>query len=126
MSIRVALPVHDHKGLDDHIFEHFGHAPAFLIINVSEGKIIDLKTVDNAYMDGHAPGAVPSFLAELGVNVLICRGVGRRALLFFEQLGIEVVRGAGGRVRDVIEEYLSGRLKSRDYEPSRKWHEEHS
>ncbi len=126
MPIRVALPVHDHEGLDDHIFEHFGHAPAFLIIDILEGEIVSMKTVDNAYMDEHTPGSVPSFLAELGVNVLICRGVGRRALLFFDQLGIEVIRGASGKVRDVIEEYISGRLESRDYEPSEKWHEGHS
>ncbi len=36
MEMRIAFPVHDHRGLDDEIFEHFGHAPAFLLVDVRE------------------------------------------------------------------------------------------
>ena len=121
--VRIAIPVHDRRGLDDEVFEHFGHAPAFLIVDIEGQKITEVRTVENPHAEEHGPGAVPSFLAELGVSTLICRGVGRRALVFFQQLGIEVIRGATGKVSDVLSSYLRGELESRDYEPARKWHE---
>ena len=33
---------------------------------------------------------------------MICRGLGRRAISMFEQMGIEVYIGASGTVRDTI------------------------
>ncbi len=120
--MRIAFPVHDHRGLAEEIFEHFGHAPAFLLVDVENGAVKSYETVGNPHSGEHGPGVVPYFLAQQGVNVLICRGVGGRARLFFQQLGIEVITGARGKVRDVLEAYLSGRLVSLPYEPREKWH----
>ncbi len=120
--MRVAFPVYDHKGLDEEIFEHFGHAPAFLLVEVEDGTVRSYETVENPHSAEHGPGVVPSFLAKLDVDVLICRGMGGRARLFFQQLGIEVITGAQGKVRDVLEAYLSGELESLPYEPREKWH----
>ncbi len=120
--MRIAFPVHDHRGLDEEIFEHFGHAPAFLLVDVQGNTVRSHETVENPHSGEHGPGVVPSFLARLGVDVLICRGVGGRARLFFQQLGIEVITGAGGKVREVLEAYLSGGLMSTPYEPREKWH----
>lgn len=66
-------------------------------------------------------------LADASVNVLICRGLGRRAVEYFQKYGITVIRGAYGygRVRDVLEMYLANTLASREYKPSKKWKDEH-
>ncbi len=123
---RIAFPVQDHKELDDIIFEHFGHAPAYLLVDISpDGSILKVEVLDNYYQEEHGPGVVPSLLANAGVNVLICRGMGRRAVDYFQQYGIRVIRGAYGRVRDVLELYLSGRLASIEYRPRRRWKEGH-
>jgi predicted Fe-Mo cluster-binding NifX family protein len=47
-------------------------------------------------------GYPPEIMAKEGVNVMVCRGLGRRAISMFEQLGIEVYIGASGTVRDTI------------------------
>ncbi len=123
---RVAFPVQDHMGLNDIIFDHFGHAPAYLLVDISpDGSILKVKVLDNPYQDEHGPGVVPSLLANAGVKVLICRGMGRRAVEYFQQYGIEVIRGAYGRARDVLDLYLSGRLSSMEYKPMRRWKESH-
>lgn len=121
--IRIALPVGDEKSLDDVVFEHFGHAPYFLLVDVEDGRIVRWEVKMNPYADAHRPGQVPSWLKEPGVDVLICLGLGGRARMFFEELGVEVVTGASGTAGDVVEAYLKGELSSRDYTPRSKWHE---
>lgn len=122
--MKIAIPVHDEKGLEDIVFEHFGHAPYFLLVSIEDGEIVKAESKPNTYSNTHSPGDVPELLKSMNVDVLICKGMGRRAEEFFKEYGVQVIKGASGRVRDVIEEFLSGRLKSRPYEPSRKWGEE--
>ena len=58
----------------------------------------------------HMPGDIPNFLRNKGVELVIAYGVGRRAMEFFENLGIKVITGASGRVGDVVEGYLRDKL----------------
>lgn len=119
--MRIAFPVGGRGDLDEHILEHFGHAPAFLLIDLDdEGKIIGMRRLDNPLQDQHEPGAIPDLLAR-GVNLLICGGLGRRAIEHLGRLGIEVVRGVSGSVRDALNLYLRGELRSADLRPRRKW-----
>jgi predicted Fe-Mo cluster-binding NifX family protein len=116
-ALRIAFPTRDGKGLDDEIYEHFGHTPYFVIVDVEDGEIKSVEVLPNLASEEHGPGDVPLFLAEQGVNVIICRGMGPRAAAYFQQLGIDVVSGASGRVKDVLNEYLKGNLKSAPYSP---------
>jgi len=60
----------------------------------------------------HSPGDIPTFLKQKGVNVILAYDVGRRARAFFDSLGIEVIIGVQGNVREVVREYLKGSLSS--------------
>jgi len=76
----------------------------------------------------HSPGQIPRFLKEQGVKVIIAYGMGWRAREFFSSLGIEVVVGAEGRVKQVVESFIKGTLKSREdwrREPEFRHHEHH-
>ena len=42
---------------------------------------------------------------------MLTGGMGGRAIMFFEQFGIEGVTGAYGTVRQSVERYLGGQLK---------------
>ncbi|RLE63450.1 MAG: dinitrogenase iron-molybdenum cofactor biosynthesis protein [Thermoprotei archaeon] len=120
--MRIAIPVGDERqGLESEIFEHFGHAPYFLLIDVENGEIVSVKTLKNPYAEEHMPGQIPQLLSKNNVELLICRGVGRRAMEMFRQIGIEVIRGAQGKASQVIEACLKGELVSKEYKPSRKW-----
>jgi len=70
-----------------------------------------VQAVDNPYYSQHAPGQVPGFIDGQGVNVMLTGGMGRRAIIFFEQYGIEAVTGASGMVRHALEGYLGGELR---------------
>jgi predicted Fe-Mo cluster-binding NifX family protein len=54
---------------------------------------------------------VPAFIPSHGVTVLLCGGIGRRALELFQQYGIQVVSGACSTVRVALASYLAGQLR---------------
>jgi len=124
--MKIGIPISDERGLDSTIFEHFGHAPYYLIVEIDEGMIKDVNVIENIYSKEHEPGLIPRFLADQGVEVLICRGIGPRAIEFFENYGINVIRGAYGSVKRVLEKYMKETLESSEYIPERKWHDEFS
>jgi len=43
--------------------------------------------------------------------VVIAYGMGGRAVDFFNQLGIDVITGASGRVEEVVDDFLKGRIE---------------
>ena len=53
---------------------------------------------------------MPQFIANEGANVIVAGGMGPRAIGWFERLGVQPITGVSGRVKDVLDEYLTGRL----------------
>ncbi|MBW2338889.1 MAG: NifB/NifX family molybdenum-iron cluster-binding protein [Deltaproteobacteria bacterium] len=106
----MALATEDNKGLNGQISQHFGRCPCYLIVEVEGHEIEKTKSVDNPYYNNHAPGMVPQFINEQGVNVMIAGGMGPRAIDMFTGLGIEVVSGATGNAGNVLKAYLKGEI----------------
>ena len=69
--------------------------------------------ITNPYATAHENcGQVHTFLKEQGIDVIITGGMGSRAMGFFNQFGIQVVTGAAGRVKETVDRFLKGELKS--------------
>ena len=88
---------------------HFGHCEAFQLFETIEGKISRTETLPNP---GHKPGFLPNYLHEKGINVIISGGMGGGAVDLFNENNIEVVTGARGDAKEVVERYLEGALSS--------------
>ncbi len=112
--MKIAIPSVDDKGLDSQVSGHFGRAPFYTIVSVEGGRIGEVSVLRNPFVE-HEPGQIPRLLKEQGVDVIIAYGMGWRAREFFNSLRIEVVVGADGRVKDVVESFISGTLRSRDH-----------
>ncbi len=121
--MRIAITSESTAGLESPVSYHFGRCPYYTIVEVEDGKVTKAKSVPNAGADGHSPGELPALIKQYGVNVLLTGGMGRRAVDFFTQYGIEVVTGAQGTVRNTLELYFGGQL--RGYSPCEK-SKEHS
>ncbi len=119
--MKIAIPVEETNGLESRICEHFGKAPYFAIITV-KGEEVKIDFYENPALQGHRPGLLPEMLHSLGVEKLIAKGVGRRAEAFFNQLGIEVIKGVMAEtVGEALEELLKGTLMGNpNYEPEDK------
>ena len=87
---------------------HFGHSEQFSIVDTQDGQI---KSKELLTPPPHEPGALPRWLQELGVNVVIAGGMGRRAQDLFDQQGIKVVVGAPSDTPEsLIQAYLERTL----------------
>lgn len=91
---------------------HFGHCQQFVIVDTQDGWITAMKYHTPP---PHEPGALPRWLGELGVNVVIAGGLGRRALDLFNERGIQVMEGApSAPPEELVADYLAGTLRVGD------------
>ncbi|MCD6082853.1 dinitrogenase iron-molybdenum cofactor [Candidatus Aerophobetes bacterium] len=112
MTKKIAVASNDHMGLNSQVSAHFGRCPYYTLVEVEDDEIKRIAIVENPYYSSHGqPGQAPNFIKQQGAEVIIAGGMGPRAIEFFNQLGIEVVTEAGGRVADVVDSYLRGNLK---------------
>ena len=107
---RIALATEDNQGFNGQISQHFGRCPYYLIVEVERLEIGKTESVNNPYYNSHAPGMVPQFINEQGVDVMIAGGIGPRAIDMFTGLGIETVSGATGNVGNILQAYLKGEI----------------
>ncbi len=125
MAKRIAIPTCGTAGLDDVIEEHFGRARHYTLVDVDGKVIIATDVVDVPFAD-HEPGDLPNWLRSQMVDVVIAWGMGPRAVEYFERFGIEVVTGATGTVRDVVEGYIRGNLETIEWvEPEEHGNQQH-
>jgi predicted Fe-Mo cluster-binding NifX family protein len=109
--MRIAVSADNKNGLDSVVSPHFGRCPHFVLVDLDDHDVTEVQEVDNPYYGHHQPGQVPALIDSLGANVMLTGGMGGRAIMFFEQFGIEGVTGAYGTVRQSVERYLGGQLK---------------
>ncbi len=112
-NMRIALPTTDGQGMDGQVFAHFGGASHYVFVEVMDGEIQAHQVVKAPWTE-HTHGQVPKFIQSLGTDVVIARGIGSRAVDVFGSMGIKVITGAGGRLEDVVNAYLTGTLQTDD------------
>ena len=88
---------------------HFGHCQNFTIVEAENAQIQSMTSIPNP---GHKPGFLPNYLADMGVQVIISGGMGGGAVDIFNERNVEVIIGAQGDVKETVEKYLKGELKS--------------
>lgn len=109
--MRIAVSTDDNRGLAGIVSAHFGRCSSYTLIDVKDGEIENVSVVNNPFFGRHEQsGEVPAFIRNQGVDVMITGGMGPKAIGFFNQFGIEVVTGVGGKVEDAINSYLAGSL----------------
>jgi predicted Fe-Mo cluster-binding NifX family protein len=96
------------KGLNEWISEHFGRSPTFTVVDMETKEVQVLQNTGE-----HFGGIklTPEIMSEAGVEVMLCSGLGPRAIDMFEQLGIEVYVGVSGTVREAIRAFQAGLLQ---------------
>jgi len=108
---RIAIPSVDKGGIDGQRSGHFGHCDVFTLIDIENGEITGITTIDN---QDHSEGgclAPVQMLAQHQVNALVVGGIGMRPLLGFKQAGIHVYfENQRVDIRPVVEDLINGRL----------------
>ena len=106
---RVCVPTAGRGGLEDTVGEHFGRVPTYTIFDSGTRTV---EVVDNTSEHAGGRGLPADILSKLKIDVLLCRGAGRRALDIFGSNGIEVCVGVDGTAGEAIYAWKAGTLSS--------------
>ena len=96
--MKVGFAVQTNEGIESKVYDHFGSAPAFIIVD-TEGK--EVMTVDNKDLH-HVHGTCNPIMALDGktVNAMVVGGIGAGALTKLNGLGIKVYGAGAPTVRE--------------------------
>ncbi len=113
-SRHIAIACETNHGLDSDVCQHFGRAPYFAVVHLDDHHpgAVSVAVVANPAAQNHQPGQIPAFIKAQGADAIITGGMGRRALLLFDQYGIEVAGGASGNARTALQSWLDGELNA--------------
>ncbi len=107
--MRIAIPSADDRGLESEVSQHFGRSRYYTFVDVEDGEIKGVEVIE-LNTEGHGPRDLPKFVKQHGGDMVVAYGMGNRAVDFFNQMGIQVITGAYGKISDVIQALLSRNL----------------
>lgn len=103
--MKAAIPCMDDSGLSSQVCGHFGHTPFFTLVDT------DSETVTAVANAGHQADRTPAHaVAEMGAQVVLCSGMGHRAVHLLAELGVQAFMGAQGTVGETVQAWQDGRL----------------
>lgn len=93
------------------VFQHFGHSAEFKVYQVNGKEIVSSEIV---VTNGSGHGALAGLLSDMGVDVLICGGIGMGAQNALSAAGIKLYGGVSGSADAAVKALLDGDLS---YDP---------
>ena len=96
---------------DNQVFQHFGHSEQFKIYEIQDKEVVSSQVVGTG---GSGHEALAGFLKRMGVEALICGGIGGGARMALAQAEIQLYPGVTGEADAAVEALLKGNL---DFNP---------
>jgi len=113
--ISAIIPVKEIKGLDSEVYKHFGRAPYFIILKMDGNDINIEDFYYNEFLDEkkHIGVKVIKVVIKYKLDMLFTSQIGEISFHMLKDNFVDIYNIEEARtVRDVIEKYRSGRLKS--------------
>jgi len=107
--MRICIPTETNTGLKAKVNAHFGSAPYFTIYDTDKEKI---ETISNSNQH-HSHGMCQPLgaLANMAIDIIVCGGMGARAVMKLNEGGIKAFKVSGGTVADLLKRYKHGDLQ---------------
>lgn len=96
--MRVSFPILEDRGMASGVYDHFGSAPMFLLIDVVTDEIAGVITAEPN--QEHRGGSAVAALAAHDVTAVIVGGIGHGALSKLHNAGIRVFKAQNGSVAE--------------------------
>jgi len=107
--MKICIPVENKEGLNARVCGHFGSAPYFIIYDTEKEAF---QSVDNA--NAHHSHGMCHPIGVLGVSsidVVVCRGMGLRAVQKLKEANIRAFLAVGETVAEIIKKYKDNKLE---------------
>ena len=86
--MKIIVPLHEQAGMHSKVSEHFGSAPFFAVADTEANSV---EFMPNASMHhDHGQCTPADFFSQLGINVVLCNGIGAGAIAKLQRMGIDV------------------------------------
>jgi predicted Fe-Mo cluster-binding NifX family protein len=107
--MKVGFAVQTNQGIESKVYDHFGSAPAFIIVD-TEGK--EVLTVNNKDLH-HVHGACNPIMALDGrsVEAMVVGGIGAGAINKLNAMGVKVYAAAAPTVKENLDLLIGNRLQ---------------
>lgn len=105
--MKISVPSNGQGGLDDMVGQHFGQVPNYTVYDTDSKEVM---VVPNTSEHNGGVGLPPELMSKEGVHVMLCGGLGKKAVDMFERFEIDVFVGATGLIKDAIDSWDSGKL----------------
>ena len=89
---------------NESVFQHFGKTSQFKLYDIENNEIKESQVVGT---EGLGHGALAILLSNMNVDVLICGGIGRGAIMALSGSNINVVGGVTGDCDAAVKAYLA-------------------
>jgi predicted Fe-Mo cluster-binding NifX family protein len=111
--MKIVIPTDNKKGLNDTVAQHFGRCKTYTFLD-EKGRVLEIINNISEHMGGS--GLPPELMKKHGANVLLCKGLGPRALNLCKQLGIDVYVCQAKIVKEIFEMWKNKRIKKANFE----------
>ena len=111
--MKIVIPTDNKKGLNDTVAQHFGRCKTYTFLD-EKGRVLEIINNISEHMGGS--GLPPELMKKHGANVLLCKGLGPRALNLCKQLGIDVYVCQAKTVKEIFELWKNKRIKKANFE----------
>lgn len=106
--MKLCMPTMTDNGLSAKVFEHFGSAPFFTIVDTESQKVTVIANSNQHHAHGmcHPAGALEGH----EVDAVVCGGMGARAIQRLNHSGIKVFKANPGSVEAMIGQFKENSL----------------
>ena len=106
--MKIVIPTDDKKGLYGKIAEHFGRCNTYTFLN-EKGEVLEIIDNTSEHMGGQ--GLPPELMKAHGADVLLCRGLGPKALNLCGEFGIEIYVHRAKTAGEIFEMWKNNKLQ---------------
>ncbi len=104
---RIVVPTDGKGGVDGKVAMHFGRCDTYTFLN-DDGDIVEVIENTSSHMGG--TGLPPELMKEHGADILLCKGLGMKAIDMCREFGIEVYVCQAETVREMFDKWKRGSL----------------
>ena len=109
--MKVCVPIIEDKGLHSPVSDHFGRAPMHLLVESETMEWIELPRTESCEDDESHEHCLPvKKLLQHGVEVVICKGIGRDAVSKLLSNDIAVYQTEAMTVVKAVEHWFDNQL----------------